>query len=586
MKYPQLNITKQTAVSISRFPGYDHRAKAASGAVFEGENLSLRRYPMLSPRPPRWEMPLEGAQGLIAKDALCYVSGGTLYMNHRPTAIQNLSEGEKQLVSMGAYVLIFPDKLYYNTADPADFGSMEALFDYTGPIGYAMCDAEGEILENIAETEPQEPENGSLWLSEGQLLEYSALSGLWVSRETVYTRLSFSTMGQLPRLFSRYDGVETEGLGIASLNGSHVIYALGGSETEQDYMVLVGLCEKAFTDNEGSVSIKRLVPDMDHVCQCQNRLWGCRYGNDGTKNINELYCSALGDFKNFSQFLGLSTDSWRASVGSDGVFTGAVSFMDSPCFFKEDRIHRVTISSVGAHRVSETVCRGVQKGSHKSLAVVGESLFYKSDSDICLWQGGFPSSVSAPLGEEKYRKAVAGSAEGQYFVSMEDSEGQPSLFVYDSNLRLWQRQDGLRALCFASSGSCLYCLDAEKPRLLELTGNSTNSDYENGGKFTREEGFDWCAVTGRQDFETAQRKHLSRYNLSLGMAEGARLRLSLRYDSEGDWESAGEVEMKERGAVLLPVRPRRCHHVQLKLEGRGDVTLYSISLLYEDGSDI
>lgn len=92
----------------------------------------------------------------------------------------------------------------------------------------------------------------------------------------------------------------------------------------------------------------RTAPDMDFVCQCGNRLWGCRYGNDGEKNINELYCCALGDFKNWNQYLGLSTDSWRASVGSDGVWTGAVNYLGSPVFFKENCIHRISVSSSGA----------------------------------------------------------------------------------------------------------------------------------------------------------------------------------------------------------------------------------------------
>lgn len=105
--------------------------------------------------------------------------------------------------------------------------------------------------------------------------------------------------------------------------------------------------------------------------------------------------------------MGLSTDSWTASVGSDGPWTGAVNYLGYPTFFKEDRIHRVSISAYGAHQINETACRGVQKGSGKSLVVVNETLLYKSRSDICAYQGGFPSSISDALGEELYSDAAA-----------------------------------------------------------------------------------------------------------------------------------------------------------------------------------
>ena len=36
-----------------------------------------------------------------------------------------LTDGEKSLVSMGAYLVVFPDKIYLNTKDPSDYGSLE-----------------------------------------------------------------------------------------------------------------------------------------------------------------------------------------------------------------------------------------------------------------------------------------------------------------------------------------------------------------------------------------------------------------------------------------------------------------------------
>ena len=90
-------------------------------------NMSSADYPMLSTRRPRGTVQqLEEPQGLIAKDALAIADKGKLYFNGTEVTGLTLADGEKQMVSMGAYLLIWPDKKYLNTKDLTDYGSMEA----------------------------------------------------------------------------------------------------------------------------------------------------------------------------------------------------------------------------------------------------------------------------------------------------------------------------------------------------------------------------------------------------------------------------------------------------------------------------
>ena len=541
-------------VTIRSFTGYDHRLKGAEGSFFETENLSLERFPLLSARKKRGiRKTLQAPGGLIAKDALCYVDGGTLYVNHLPTAVTGLEPGEKQLVSMGAYVLIFPDKVYYNTEDPADFGSMEADLEVTGEISYRLwgcrygSDGRGTVNEIYG----------------------SALGDFKNFRQF------------LSGLFSRYDGVTVSGTAREQLDGEKILYALGGGENEADWFVVVGLIQAGFAQT-GTLRIRRSLPQMDFLCQAGNRLWGCRYGSDGRGTVNEIYGSALGDFKNFRQFLknfrqflGLATDSWAGSVGSDGQWTGAADYLGRPCFFKEDRIHVLTIAADGAHRLSEIPCHGVQKGSHKSLQVVGETLYYKAPGQVCAWQGGFPRSVSQALGETAWDSAVAGSLDGRYYLSMRSEEGW-SLFCYDTRLDLWVREDGLHALGFARTGQELWTVDADSGRLLALRGSEGEPEPD----------FNWMAETGPMRYETTDRKYVSRFDLSLSLEEGASLEAALRYDSQGDWISGGRLTAPEQGTLVFPIRPRRCDHVQLRLSGRGGVTIFALSHILETGSDM
>lgn len=580
MRLPILESGNTSRHVTDVFSGYDHRLKIADGAFFDTKNLSSQHYPLMSTRPHRGTVKtLTNPGGIIGKDALCYVADGTLYVNDLATPVTGLSAGEKQLVSMGAYVVIFPDKVYYNTEDPTDYGSMEATYSSVGTITYAPCRVDGTVYENITkgESEPT-PTNGALWIdtSDGGMVlrQYSSSFSGWTEITNVYTRITFSDHGNVPDLFKQYDGVTVSGAHYEDLNGQKVIYAVGGDTNEQDYIVLVGLYD-AYTDEEGSITVSRTIPQMDYICECQNRLWGCFYGNDGEKNLNEIYCSALGDFKNFRQYMGLSTDSWTASVGSDGQWTGAINYLGRPTFFKENRIHQVTISATGGHRIDETICRGVQKGSFRSLKVVGESLYYKSRDDVCTWQGGFPIGISTQLGDVKYDSAVAGTAFGLYYLSMRDGAGNYHLFTYDAARDMWYREDNLHALYFDTVDGELFCVDSDG-HLLAMRGSVG----------TLEGSIDWIAETGTLAYETADRKYVSRFNLSLRMAAGDTLTIWIQYDSDGVWHYRGHVTFSGLGTVTVPIRPRRCDHLQIRLTGTGDLKLYAITRIVEIGSDM
>ena len=158
------------------------------------------------------------------------------------------------------------------------------------------------------------------------------------------------------------------------------------------------------------------MPKMDFIVESNNRLWGCRYGvaNNG-KVVNEIYASKLGDFKNWNCYMGASTDSYAASVGTDGQFTGAVTHLGYPIFFKENCLHKVYGNYPANYQVQTTSCRGVQKGSEKSLAIVNEVLYYKSQNGICAYDGSLPNEISAEFGDERYSGAVAASHNNKYY---------------------------------------------------------------------------------------------------------------------------------------------------------------------------
>lgn len=569
MEFPILEQGRLSRENQTAFGGYNAGARIGSGEFAAMENLGSHAYPLLSTRPRRGIYAAPAAcGGLIAKDCLCWVDGSKFVMNGYEVEL-HLTPGRKQLVSMGAYVVIFPDKKYINTVDLSDFGNLEAEFTGTG-LCFSPADGEGNPLipSYIQSEEPQEPENGALWLDNsggGALLRWSAGSGMWVSVDATFVRVSAPGIGAAFRVG---DGVELSGApaGVAQMG---VVAARG-----QDFLLLPGLLPGEVCC-QTPVTVGRYVPEMDYVTECGNRLWGCRYGpNRRGVIVNEIYASALGDFRNWQRFQGLSTDSYAVSLGSDGPFTGAVQHMGYPVFFREGCIHKLYGSFPAAFRLQTTPCPGVQRGSSASVALVGQVLYYKSPGGVCAYDGAAPVDIGRGLGSRQYTDAAAGALGGRYYISMRDAQGAAHLFVYDTARGLWHREDATRALCFCPCRGDLFFL-REDGRILSVTGTGT-----------REESLRWLAETGELGGTLPDSKYLTRLNLRLHLPRGASMELWVRYDEQEQWHCLARLEGSPLGSVTLPVPVHRCDHLRLRLTGQGDMRLYSLTKTMEQGSDV
>ena len=580
MKYPTLTEQETTREMIDVFSGYNHNLRIKDGEFYDMKNLSPAYYPVLSPRSGRTTyVEPSGAQGLIAKDALCYVDGTNFVMNeYRVDMGLSIKEEDcpKTLVSMGAYVIILPDKKWINTLDLTDHGNIEASFTTTTDVTFELCNINGDMYSGATAStnEPANPANMALWIDTSStphtLKQYSATSSMWVSIATTYVKIRCTGIG---KSFSQYDGVTISGIQKAAavgLNGAAIVWEKG-----DDFIVVVGILDEVTTQTvaEGAITVERRMPEMDFVTEAGNRLWGCRYGVAANGEIvNEIYASKLGDFKNWNCFMQVSTDSWVASVGTDGPFTGAVTHLGYPVFFKENCLHKVYISSSGAHQIQDTACRGVQKGCNKSLAIVNEVLYYKSRKAVCAYDGSLPVEVSAALGEVQYSDAVAGGQGNYYYISMKDASGAYHLFCFDTAKGMWFREDNTRADAFCPCDGELYFIDHADGHIKTVSGGSDKVE--------------WMAETGIIGITYPDQKYISRLLLRMTLDMGAAVNISAQYDSSGVWEQICTLNGVSLRSFQVPIRPKRCDHMRLRIEGVGGAKIYSITKTIEQGSDV
>ncbi len=574
MRYPTVTVQKRQRQVVDAFAGYNHNLRIGDGEFFEETNLTSDLYPVMATRKPRGlVVQPEKATGLIVKDSLCWVDGSKFVMNGYGVEMGLSDEGPKQLVSMGAYVIILPDKKYINTLQLEDRGYIEASVTATEPVTVSLCTKDGGSLGApvVSDTAPESPENWMYWIDSGRvphvLRQYSEATGLWTEAAATYVKISAAGIG-IP--FEKGDGVEISGV-ISELCGSHVLEAV-----EKDSIVISGIVDTVMQP-EGTMTVKRTMPRMDFVVECGNRLWGCRYGPDAYGNIvNEIYCSKLGDFKNWNVFQGISTDSWVASVGTDGPWTGAVTHLGYPVFLKSHCLHKVYPSAYGAHQIQDTACEGVQQGSHRSLAIVGTTLFYKGQGGVYAYDGSLPVRISAALGDAQYRNAVAGATDVKYYISMQGKDDGWQLFVFDTVRGIWHREDGFRAVMMCQGPDDLLAIDGETGAIVTMQG----------GDVSAEEAVPFLAETGELMLESSDKKYIQRLTIRMRMEKGAEAAFYLQYDLDGVWVPVGNVRQTQLGSFSFPIRARRCDHLRLRVEGVGDVKIYSITKTFETGSEL
>lgn len=562
----------------------DFRGLNLSQGIGDGEwawmqNMDTREYPAVARRQKRVHVAtLNKPNGLCATDRLCFVDGVKFYYNG--FYYGDVEDSEKTLVPMGAKIAIFPDKKLFDTTT-LSFTDMEQKNVSSGTVRVTLAKGDGTPYGEYTEggTAPENPENGQLWLDTSGdapvMKTWSEAQGLWVAEATTYVLVSATGLGQGLKAL---DGVTVSGLEEAGLNGAWILTDAG-----PDYILFTGILQKTLTQT-GEVRVERTCPEMDFVVEKDNRLWGCSSAD------HEIYCCKLGDPTNWRAYQGVATDSYAVTVGTPGPFTGAAVSGSAVIFFKENCLHRVYGTQPSNFTVYVDNLRGVQQGCHKSAVRVNEYLYYKSVFDVCVYADSEVAGISAALGTESYKNAVAGVCGSRLYLSMEDQEGAWQLLVYDTAAGVWTREDGTHALGFASCLTETFMLRADGELYALLPGEYNKDFFMVGSDYTvyaqeeTDEEVSWELRTGEILRELPDHKYIGKIQLYLELDPGARAEVALRRDG-GAWEKVQELSGGDQRRCTLPIYPRRCDRMEIRLTGVGHARLVNWSKYVGYGSE-
>ena len=603
---------------VNSFLGINKGLHIADSELEDMKNMTNDYYPTLATRKKRGIMgQLTNPLGICGGDRLVYVDDDVLYVDGDEVLTLESLGIERQIVRMNAYICVFPDGVIYNTVDGTT-KYVENEVTVTS-LTLTMAKLDGTALNTYTgDSEPQD--KTVLWIDTSSdpvvMKMYAEDYSMWTSVGTTYVKLEATGIGEG---FKDYDSVKVTGIPVKGYNDFDFNDTLVVFKADDDYLIVAGLIDKVYTLPEQGqtleVKVKRELPKMDYICELNNRLWGCRYGdNNEGEFVNEIYASKLGDPTNWFNYVGLDSDSYAASCGSQGEFTGIAAYSGYVFFFKEDGFHKLYGTKPSNFQMIFRPCRGVAKGAAKSIAIVDEVMIFKSRDAVVAYDGS-ENTISEKLGIEPYYDGVAVGYRNKYYLSMRDVDYNYRLYVYDITKGTWCVEDDLNVKYMTYANNATYIVDdknnllcinneaiyttyfpnqiVDRRNVIIVDGEECDSFYNfpsedlypgNMVKGQLEDTLEWSFCTGDLGLDNPYKKYIKRFNIRMQQDANSCVKIEVEYDSSGLWEYVTEHYAERKKSYEIPIPVRRADHIKLRLSGWGEFRLFSIAKAVEGGS--
>ena len=511
-KLPKVpNRIKKNQSEIIAMRGINFSDRIQDGDLAESKNISARRYPYIATRRAREQLTdYSDCTALTSWSKLVAVQGTDLMYDG--TVVGQVSEGAKQFAVVNTKLVIWPDKKYLDL----------------NTLTLAALGAEA--------------------------------SGTGASFDTDTITVSWNSF-DFTDYFKEGDGVEISGCTSEEGNNKKAIVVKGVTASTLTFN------ENSFTEatETGTIKFTRSVPDMDYICESENRLWGCCSENQ------TIYASALGDPTNFNVFQALSTDSFTVAVGSEGDFTGCCRLSSSILFWKETKLHKLLGSYPAEYALYSYDMEGLMAGCNKSMQIINDVLFYQGIHGVYAYSGNTPSLISSNFGEKDFKEGIAGNDGDSYYLSVKDGD-KYRLMIYETRSGLWVHEDDIRCIDFARIGKQLYFADADGNVWLADNGEE-DPDIEWYAQFT-------------PFYETIQgRKIYSKMLVRVQLPRGSHFVASVRQDG-GAWREVGQIVGNKFDVVSMRIPLTRCDKFELKFKGKGPCAILSLMREFSVGSEV
>lgn len=549
MFLPQINEYGTKNFVVQSFGGLDTRPKAAFASMKQMLNLSSDAYPAVIPSENRRQAVVMTEISAIAApeytdtkiDSFTGVKDKDFYYCGTKINGSLKTAGQKSIADFNGKLCIFPDKMYYNYLPDSETGVISSK------------------LESMEKT-----------ISAAGISFYSSYNSI-TGYYTAYLQKSNAGFD----IFSPGDSVTISECSVSANNtctiggthdyadGNAIISAVVKSASAGKLELLLynkngGKAVFTNTTESGTVTVKAYIPDMNHVCVHNNRLWGT------AENGEYIYASKLGDCTNFNSFQGLGDDSWYCRIGTPGGFTGICSYRTSVVAFKQNFIHHVYGDSPKNFSVPKQTMTGCIDG--RSIAELGGILYYLSAGGFCAYSGGEPYKISSQL-SDNYVACAAGANEKKYYAAAYKSDGNCDVLVYDPERNMWHREDDTRFTGFIRYGGSLYA--ASDTGVWEFcSGGRTGS---------------WSFTLNPITYDSFEHKAPDSLRLRIDSGTDTEIKISISHDG-GKFIEYAHIKGKGFAVHRIPIRFKKCDSFSIRVEGSGYAVIHGLeTTIYRGG---
>ena len=572
MQYRRLINTANTERYQTRFGGINLQNGTPLGEWEELHNMNSESYPAVCSSQLRRfrSLPSDMTGFMMRNDSLVYTTADAIIVGDKELKL-TLTEGQKKLVSMGAYIVVLPDWIVINTEDmtlvDGTFTDDSTATTITG----------GRLTEaNTNMTSPSVDIHKDLYfLTDASNNEVKKL------KEGDTVKVSYAYNGKVKSLVLTVADVSTTESYVEE-GQIAVVFDTSGQYSDTYYFFTEGKKMSAgrpYTsfDNvklEKSAEIQKAeIPGMDYelIVEHNNRLWGCSSDN------HEIYCSKLGDPFRWREYSGISTDSYAVTVGSDGDFTGSTVYNDSVLFFKENCVHIVYGTKASNFTLSTIELRGVQKGSYSSICKSNGLLYYKAPEGIFVFNGSTSVRADGRLGSDIKDTAVGVADDNAVYMATDDT-----VYVYDYLHDNWHTEsldsNTVAMLSGYNYGGALYLVAKANDdfRLYLMRGiDDTMTQTAHSVSFELQ--------TGELNRIGAIMRHISKLRFVVGTDssyDAVAFDIQISYNG-GEFRTVYSFDSKASKPATeiftVPVIPMRCQRMKLKISGTAENATYTSS---------
>lgn len=331
---------------------------------------------------------------------------------------------------------------------------------------------------------------------------------------------------------------------------------------------------------DGPITVQRDIPDLDFICEKNNRLWGVSNAAAGevynaqTGKYDEVtsrvvMASALGDPLNFWTFAGVDTDSYQVAVASKDDFTALISYGEAVMAMKEYSVYKIYGDYPSNYQMIRDDIEGVAQGCEKSAVIIADVLYYVGPSGVYANSGAGVSLLSFNLGDVPMENAAAGMDGPRYVLSAE-RDGVRKKWVYDTRLGVWSEEGESTDVEYATVSGLLYSVGGGAVQVLD---DDSTEDVQ------------WMAELAPTDEGTVRRKRYKWLQGRVTLEPGAQI--SVYYAADGqDYKLGKTIDEEGMQTFRIPLAPMRTDKLKIKVEGHGGFRLDAMERAFYVGSEV